>query len=168
MEKLSYASESSTSPWTTYLRQIDRVAPYLGDLAYWVETLRHPKRALIVDIPVQMDDGTIRHFEGYRVQHICRADRVKVVFATIRMSILTKSWHFLPMTIKCAAVNIPYGGAKGGIRVDPFSLSEGELERLTRRYTSEIGIIIGPQKDIPAPDVGTNGKVMAWMMDTYP
>lgn len=69
MEKLSYASESSTSPWTTYLRQIDRVAPYLGDLAYWVETLRHPKRALIVDIPVQMDDGTIRHFEGYRVQH---------------------------------------------------------------------------------------------------
>ena len=85
MEKLSYASESSTSPWTTYLRQIDRVAPYLGDLAYWVETLRHPKRALIVDIPVQMDDGTI-----------CRVDRVKVVFATIRMSILTKSWHFLP------------------------------------------------------------------------
>jgi glutamate dehydrogenase (NAD(P)+) len=71
------------------------------------------------------------------------------------------------MTIKCAAVNIPYGGAKGGVRVDPFSLSEGELERLTRRYTSEIGLIIGPQKDIPAPDVGTNGKVMAWMMDTY-
>lgn len=71
------------------------------------------------------------------------------------------------MTIKCAALNLPYGGAKGGIRVDPFSLSEGELERLTRRYTSEIGIIIGPQKDIPAPDVGTNGKVMARMMDTY-
>ncbi|MFZ4215403.1 Glu/Leu/Phe/Val family dehydrogenase, partial [Pantoea endophytica] len=71
------------------------------------------------------------------------------------------------MTIKCAAVNLPYGGAKGGIRVDPHSLSEGELERLTRRYTSEIGLIIGPQKDIPAPDVGTNGKVMAWMMDTY-
>jgi len=71
------------------------------------------------------------------------------------------------MTIKCAAVNLPYGGAKGGIRVDPFKLSDGELERLTRRYTSEIGIIIGPQKDIPAPDVGTNSKVMAWMMDTY-
>lgn len=81
---------------TTYLRQIDRVAPYLGDLAYWVETLRHPKRALIVDIPVQMDDGTIRHFEGYRVQHNLSRGRVKVVFATIRMSILTKSWHFLP------------------------------------------------------------------------
>ena len=96
MEKLSYASESSTSPWTTYLRQIDRVAPYLGDLAYWVETLRHPKRALIVDIPVQMDDGTIRHFEAIAFSTIFRVDRVKVVFATIRMSILTKSWHFLP------------------------------------------------------------------------
>ncbi len=96
MEKLSYASESSTSPWTTYLRQIDRVAPYLGDLAYWVETLRHPKRALIVDIPVQMDDSTIRHFEGYRVQHNLSRGRGKMVFATIRMSILTKSWHFLP------------------------------------------------------------------------
>jgi glutamate dehydrogenase (NAD(P)+) len=69
MEKLSYASESSTSPWTTYLRQIDRVAPYLGDLSRWIDTLRHPKRALIVDIPLQMDDGSIRHFEGYRVQH---------------------------------------------------------------------------------------------------
>ncbi len=168
MEKLSYASESSTSPWTTYLRQIDRVAPYLGDLAYWVETLRHPKRALIVDIPVQMDDGTIRHFEGYRVQHNLSRGPGKggVRYhpdVDLNEVMALSAW----MTIKCAAVNIPYGGAKGGIRVDPFSLSEGELERLTRRYTSEIGIIIGPQKDIPAPDVGTNGKVMAWMMDTY-
>ena len=168
MEKLSYASESSTSPWTTYLRQIDRVAPYLGDLAYWIETLRHPKRALIVDIPVQMDDGTIRHFEGYRVQHNLSRGPGKggVRYhpdVDLNEVMALSAW----MTIKCAAVNIPYGGAKGGIRVDPFSLSEGELERLTRRYTSEIGIIIGPQKDIPAPDVGTNGKVMAWMMDTY-
>ncbi|HBX7156909.1 Glu/Leu/Phe/Val family dehydrogenase [Klebsiella pneumoniae] len=168
MEKLSYASESSTSPWTTYLRQIDRVAPYLGDLAYWVETLRHPKRALIVDIPVQMDDGTIRHFEGYRVQHNLSRGPGKggVRYhpdVDLNEVMALSAW----MTIKCAAVNIPYGGAKGGIRVDPFSLSEGELERLTRRYTTEIGIIIGPQKDIPAPDVGTNGKVMAWMMDTY-
>ena len=168
MEKLSYASESSTSPWTTYLRQIDRVAPYLGDLAYWVETLRHPKRALIVDIPVQMDDGTIRHFEGYRVQHNLSRGPGKggVRYhpdVDLNEVMALSAW----MTIKCAAVNIPYGGAKGGVRVDPFSLSEGELERLTRRYTSEIGLIIGPQKDIPAPDVGTNGKVMAWMMDTY-
>ncbi|MBZ7126239.1 Glu/Leu/Phe/Val family dehydrogenase [Klebsiella grimontii] len=168
MEKLSYASESSTSPWTTYLRQIDRVAPYLGDLAFWIETLHHPKRALIVDIPVQMDDGTIRHFEGYRVQHNLSRGPGKggVRYhpdVDLNEVMALSAW----MTIKCAAVNIPYGGAKGGIRVDPFSLSEGELERLTRRYTSEIGIIIGPQKDIPAPDVGTNGKVMAWMMDTY-
>ncbi|NIF23805.1 MULTISPECIES: Glu/Leu/Phe/Val family dehydrogenase [Pantoea] len=168
MEKLSYASESSTSPWTTYLRQIDRVAPYLGELSRWIETLRHPKRALIVDIPVQMDDGTIRHFEGYRVQHNLSRGPGKggVRYhpdVDLNEVMALSAW----MTIKCAAVNLPYGGAKGGIRVDPFSLSEGELERLTRRYTSEIGVIIGPQKDIPAPDVGTNGKVMAWMMDTY-
>ncbi|WBG93296.1 Glu/Leu/Phe/Val dehydrogenase (plasmid) [Pantoea piersonii] len=168
MEKLSYASESSTSAWTTYLRQIDRVAPYLGELARWTDTLRHPKRALIVDIPLQMDDGTIRHFEGYRVQHNLSRGPGKGGIryhpdVDLNEVMALSAW----MTIKCAAVNLPYGGAKGGIRVDPFSLSEGELERLTRRYTSEIGIVIGPQKDIPAPDVGTNGKVMAWIMDTY-
>lgn len=168
MDKLSYASDSSTSAWNTYLQQIERVAPYLGELSPWVDTLRHPKRALIVDIPVQMDDGTIRHFEGYRVQHNLSRGPGKggVRYhpdVDLNEVMALSAW----MTIKCAALNLPYGGAKGGIRVDPFSLSEGELERLTRRYTSEIGIIIGPQKDIPAPDVGTNGKVMAWMMDTY-
>ncbi|EHA8424405.1 Glu/Leu/Phe/Val dehydrogenase, partial [Salmonella enterica subsp. arizonae serovar 41:z4,z23:-] len=168
MDKLSYASDSSTSAWNTYLQQIERVAPYLGELSRWVDTLRHPKRALIVDIPVQMDDGTIRHFEGYRVQHNLSRGPGKggVRYhpdVDLNEVMALSAW----MTIKCAALNLPYGGAKGGIRVDPFSLSEGELERLTRRYTSEIGIIIGPQKDIPAPDVGTNGKVMAWMMDTY-
>lgn len=168
MEKLSYASENSTSAWSTYLQQIDRVAPYLGELARWIDTLRHPKRALIVDIPLQMDDGTIRHFEGYRVQHNLSRGPGKggVRYhpnVDLNEVMALSAW----MTIKCAAVNLPYGGAKGGIRCDPFALSEGELERLTRRYTSEIGIIIGPQKDIPAPDVGTNSKVMAWMMDTY-
>ena len=168
MEKLSYASENSTSAWSTYLQQIDRVAPYLGELGRWIDTLRHPKRALIVDIPLQMDDGTIRHFEGYRVQHNLSRGPGKggVRYhpnVDLNEVMALSAW----MTIKCAAVNLPYGGAKGGIRCDPFALSEGELERLTRRYTSEIGIIIGPQKDIPAPDVGTNNKVMAWMMDTY-
>jgi len=168
MEKLSYASESGTSAWNTYLQQIDRVAPYLGDLSRWIDTLRHPKRALIVDIPLQMDDGTIRHFEGFRVQHNLSRGPGKGGIryhpdVDLNEVMALSAW----MTIKCAAVNLPYGGAKGGIRVDPFSLSEGELERLTRRYTSEIGLIIGPQRDIPAPDVGTNGKVMAWMMDTY-
>ena len=168
MDKLSYASESSTSAWSTYLQQIDRVAPYLGDLSRWIDTLRHPKRALIVDIPLQMDDGSIRHFEGYRVQHNLSRGPGKGGIryhpdVDLNEVMALSAW----MTIKCAAVNLPYGGAKGGIRVDPFKLSDGELERLTRRYTSEIGIIIGPQKDIPAPDVGTNSKVMAWMMDTY-
>jgi len=168
MEKLSYVSEGSKTAWSTYLQQIDRVAPYLGDLSRWIDTLRHPKRALIVDIPLQMDDGTIRHFEGFRVQHNLSRGPGKggVRYhpnVDLNEVMALSAW----MTIKCAAVNLPYGGAKGGIRVDPFALSEGELERLTRRYTSEIGLIIGPQKDIPAPDVGTNGKVMAWMMDTY-
>ena len=168
MEKLSYASESGTSAWNTYLQQIDRVAPYLGELSRWIDTLRHPKRALIVDIPLQMDDGTIRHFEGFRVQHNLSRGPGKGGIryhpdVDLNEVMALSAW----MTIKCAAVNLPYGGAKGGIRVDPFLLSDGELERLTRRYTSEIGLIIGPQRDIPAPDVGTNGKVMAWMMDTY-
>ncbi|TDT02467.1 Glu/Leu/Phe/Val family dehydrogenase [Erwinia rhapontici] len=168
MEKLSYVSEGSKTAWSTYLQQIDRVAPYLGDLSRWVDTLRHPKRSLIVDIPLQMDDGSIRHFEGFRVQHNLSRGPGKggVRYhpnVDLNEVMALSAW----MTIKCAAVNLPYGGAKGGIRVDPFSLSEGELERLTRRYTSEIGLIIGPQKDIPAPDVGTNAKVMAWMMDTY-
>lgn len=168
MEKLSYVSEGSKTAWSTYLQQIDRVAPYLGDLSRWVDTLRHPKRALIVDIPLQMDDGSIRHFEGFRVQHNLSRGPGKGGIryhpnVDLNEVMALSAW----MTIKCAAVNLPYGGAKGGIRVDPFALSEGELERLTRRYTSEIGLIIGPQKDIPAPDVGTNAKVMAWMMDTY-
>ncbi|AXF75798.1 Glu/Leu/Phe/Val dehydrogenase [Erwinia tracheiphila] len=168
MDKLSYVSEGSTTAWSTYLAQIDRVAPYLGELNRWIDTLRHPKRALIVDIPLQMDDGTIRHFEGFRVQHNLSRGPGKggIRFhpnVDLNEVMALSAW----MTIKCAAVNLPYGGAKGGIRVDPFKLSEGELERLTRRYTSEIGLIIGPQKDIPAPDVGTNARVMAWMMDTY-
>ncbi|MBV4366861.1 Glu/Leu/Phe/Val family dehydrogenase [Erwinia phyllosphaerae] len=168
MDKLSYASANPGTAWSTYLQQIDRVAPYLGELSRWVDTLRRPKRALIVDIPLQMDDGTIRHFEGFRVQHNLSRGPGKggVRYhpdVDLNEVMALSAW----MTVKCAAVNLPYGGAKGGIRVDPFKLSEGELERLTRRYTSEIGLIIGPQKDIPAPDVGTNAKVMAWMMDTY-
>ena len=120
MEKLSYASESSTSPWTTYLRQIDRVAPYLGDLAYWVETLRHPKRALIVDIPVQMDDGTIRHFEGYRVQHnLSRGpgkggvryhpdvDLNEVMALSARMTIKCAASIFLTAGLKAASASTP-------------------------------------------------------------
>jgi glutamate dehydrogenase (NAD(P)+) len=165
---LSYVSPTPVSPWGTYLTQVDRVAPYLGPLGRWVGTLTRPKRMLIVDVPIQLDDGQVAHFEGYRVQHSLSRGPGKggVRFhadVTLEEVMALAAW----MTIKNAAVNLPYGGAKGGIRVDPKLLSRKELERLTRRYTSEIGIIIGPQSDIPAPDVNTDAQIMAWMMDTY-
>ncbi|MBP8230150.1 MAG: Glu/Leu/Phe/Val dehydrogenase, partial [Xylophilus sp.] len=165
---LSYVHPTPNSPWGTYLQQVDRVIPYLGDLGRWAETLKRPKRALIVDVPIEMDDGTIAHFEGYRVQHNMSRGPGKggVRFhpdVTLEEVMALSAW----MTVKTAAVNLPYGGAKGGIRVDPKKLSLKELEKVTRRYTSEIGIIIGPHTDIPAPDVNTNGQIMAWMMDTY-
>ena len=164
----SYLNPERLGPWGIYLTQVDRVTPYLGSLSKWVETLKRPKRALVVDVPIQMDDGSIAHFEGYRVQHNTSRGPGKggVRFhqdVTLSEVMALSAW----MSIKNAAVGVPYGGAKGGIRVDPRKLSQGELERLTRRYTSEIGIIIGPTKDIPAPDVNTNEKIMAWMMDTY-
>ena len=164
----SYLTAHEIGPWGVYLEQIDRVTPYLGTLARWVETLKRPKRILVVDVPIERDDGSIAHFEGYRVQHNTSRGPGKggVRFhqdVTLSEVMALSAW----MTIKNAAVNVPYGGAKGGIRVDPRTLSMGELQRMTRRYTSEINIIIGPNKDIPAPDVNTNEKVMAWMMDTY-
>jgi glutamate dehydrogenase (NAD(P)+) len=168
MSNLSYVSPTADSPWGTYLSQVDRVVPYLGNQARWVETLKRPKRALIVDVPIELDNGTVAHFEGFRVQHNLSRGPGKggVRYhpdVTLEEVMALSAW----MTVKCAAVNLPFGGAKGGIRVDPKKLSTKELERMTRRYTSEIGLIIGPQKDIPAPDVNTNGQIMAWMMDTY-
>ena len=165
---LSYVQPTADSPWGTYLSQVDRVTPYLGDLARWAETLKRPKRALIVDVPIELDNGTIAHHEGYRVQHSLTRGPGKggVRYhpdVTLEEVMALSAW----MSVKTAAVNLPFGGAKGGIRVDPAKLSMKELERLTRRYTSEIGIIIGPQQDIPAPDVNTNAQIMAWMMDTY-
>lgn len=165
---LSYTSRTADGAWATYLSQVDRVTPYLGKLARWAETLKRPKRVLIVDIPVEMDDGSVRHFEGFRVQHnLSRGPGkggVRYHPAVCLEEVMAlAAW----MTVKTAAVNLPYGGAKGGIRLDPAQLSMNELEKITRRYTSEIGIIIGPQQDIPAPDVNTNAQIMAWMMDTY-
>ena len=168
MSYLSYITPRDGSPWHTYLTQVDRVLPYLGPLARWAESLKRPKRSLIVDVPIEMDDGSVRHFEGYRVQHSLSRGPGKggVRYhpdVTLEEVMALAAW----MTIKNAGVGLPYGGAKGGIRVDPKLLSNKELERMTRRYTSEIGIIIGPQTDIPAPDVNTNAQIMAWMMDTY-
>ncbi|MRX11209.1 Glu/Leu/Phe/Val dehydrogenase [Pseudoduganella sp. FT25W] len=164
----SYLNAEDLGPWGVYLQQIDRVTPHLGSLSRWVETLKRPKRILTVDVPIERDDGSIAHYEGYRVQHNMSRGPGKggVRFhqdVTLSEVMALSAW----MTVKNAAVNVPYGGAKGGIRVDPKTLSRGELQRLTRRYTSEISLIIGPNKDIPAPDVNTNEQVMAWMMDSY-
>ena len=164
----SYLAKDDLGPWEIYLEQIDRVTPYLGKLAFWAETLKRPKRILIVDCPILLDDGSVAHFEGYRVQHNTSRGPGKGgirYHQDVNLSevMALSAW----MTIKNAAVGVPYGGAKGGIRVDPRRLSRDELERLTRRFTSEIGILIGPDKDIPAPDVNTNEQTMAWMMDTY-
>ncbi|MBK7473868.1 MAG: Glu/Leu/Phe/Val dehydrogenase [Burkholderiales bacterium] len=164
----SYLDANHLGPWGIFLQQVDRVTPYLGSLSRWVETLKRPKRILIVDVPIALDDGSVTHFEGYRVQHNLSRGPGKggVRFhqdVTLSEVMALAAW----MSIKNAAVNVPYGGAKGGIRVDPRDLTMGELERMTRRYTSEINLLIGPQTDIPAPDVNTNEQVMAWMMDTY-
>ncbi len=166
---LSYLDPARAEPWASFIEQIDRVTPHLPDnLTRWIGTLKHPKRILVVDVPIVRDDGTVAHHEGYRVQHNLSRGPGKggVRFhpaVTLNEVMALSGW----MTIKNAALGLPFGGAKGGIRIDPRAFSRGELERITRRYTSEIGIIIGPEKDIPAPDVGTDQQTMAWMMDTY-
>ncbi|MDZ4252566.1 MAG: Glu/Leu/Phe/Val dehydrogenase [Sulfuritalea sp.] len=165
---LSYLDPVRPEPWASFIEQIDRVAPHLGHFSHWLETLKRPKRVLIVDVPIVRDDGSIAHYEGYRVQHNLSRGPGKggVRFhpaVTLNEVMALAGW----MTVKNAALGLPYGGAKGGVRIDPRAFSAAELERITRRYTSEIGIVIGPDKDIPAPDVGTNEQTMAWMMDTY-
>jgi glutamate dehydrogenase (NAD(P)+) len=125
-------------------------------------------RALIVNVPIRLDNGEMAHFEGYRVQHNLSRGPGKggIRFhprVTLSEVMALSAW----MTVKNAVVNVPFGGAKGGVRVDPKGLSPAELERLTRRYTSEIHILLGQDKDIPAPDINTNEQVMAWVMDTY-
>ncbi len=131
-------------------------------------SLMYPERELTVSLPIKMDDGTLRVFRGYRVQHSslkgpCKGGVRYHEDVNIEEVKALSAW----MTFKCAVVNIPYGGGKGGVEVDPRKLSDAELERLTRRYTAAILPLIGPEKDIPAPDVNTNPKVMGWIMDTY-
>ncbi len=165
--KRSSPTPSPASPFATALEQFDRAADILDLEAGLREVLRRPKRQLIVSIPTKMDDGSIRVFEGYRVQHnIARGPAKGGIryhpLVTLDEVKALASW----MTWKCAVVNIPFGGGKGGVICNPKSMSERELERMTRRFTSEISIIIGHDRDIPAPDVYTNPQVMAWMMDT--
>lgn len=156
------------NPYTNFLSVLDRAAKAVGLKEEDYILLRYPERELKVSVPVRMDDGSVRVFEGYRVQHSTSRGPAKggIRFhpdVSIDEVKALAAW----MSLKCAVVNIPYGGAKGGVCVDPSTLSASERERLTRRYTAMILPIIGPEKDIPAPDVGTNAQVMDWIMDTY-
>ena len=157
-----------TNPWMAQAARFDLAARKLNlDEGLW-RVLRTSSREITVHIPVQMDDGHLEVFTGYRVQHSIARGPAKggiryapdVNLDEVRA---LASW----MTWKCAVVNIPFGGAKGGIICDPHKMSMGELERMTRRYTAELFEFIGPEKDVPAPDVNTNEQIMAWMMDTY-
>jgi glutamate dehydrogenase (NAD(P)+) len=159
---------SSFSPWDAALSQLDAAARSM-DLEPGVhEVLRSPKRVLSVAVPTRMDDGSVRVFTGYRVHHnTSRGPSKGGIRYHPDVSMDEVKALAMWMTWKCAIVGIPYGGAKGGVVIDPRSVSERELERMTRRYAAEILPFIGPEKDIPAPDVGTDAQVMAWIMDTY-
>jgi glutamate dehydrogenase (NAD(P)+) len=164
----SMALEQETNPWESQAARFDLAAHKLNlDEGLW-KVLRYPTREIILHIPVQMDDGHLEVFTGFRVQHSIARGPAKggIRYApdvTLDEVRALASW----MTWKCAVVNIPFGGAKGGVICDPHRMSMGELERMTRRYTAELVEFIGPEKDVPAPDVNTNEQIMAWMMDTY-
>ncbi|RMG47478.1 MAG: Glu/Leu/Phe/Val dehydrogenase [Acidobacteria bacterium] len=160
--------EASANPFQSALKQFNRAADILDLDDGLRKILSTPERCLTVAVPIKMDDGRIEVFIGHRVQHNTARGPAKGGIryhpsVTLDEVKALASW----MTWKCAVVGIPYGGAKGGIACDPKRMSRGELERLTRRYTAEISIIIGPEKDIPAPDVYTDAQTMAWIMDTY-
>ena len=157
-----------SSAWQVALQQYDRAADKLNLGSAVRETLRYAKREVTVHFPVQLDNGTSRVFTGYRVWHNLARGPAKGGIRFHPNSDLEEIRALaMLMTWKCACVKIPYGGAKGGVTCDPKALSRRELERMTRRFTTEIGDMIGPDSDIPAPDVNTNAQVMAWMMDTY-
>src|ERR671912_550263 len=161
------AFQEELNPFEIAKQQFNRAADYLDLDESMRQVLRNAKRQLVVAVPVKMDGGEVRVFEGYRVQHnIARGPAKGGIRFHPGVSLdevkALASW----MTWKCATVGIPYGGGKGGVVCDPKSLSRGELERLTRRYAFEIAPIIGPDRDIPAPDVYTDEQTMAWIMDT--
>ncbi|HEV8489998.1 MAG TPA: Glu/Leu/Phe/Val dehydrogenase [Candidatus Limnocylindrales bacterium] len=156
------------NPWEIAQQQFDLAAVKLNLDPGLRRVLRQPRRELTVHFPVKMDDGSVQVFTGYRVQHNLGRGPAKggiryhqdVTLDEVKALAMWMTW-------KCAVVGIPYGGGKGGVIVDPKKLSMKELEALTRRFTTEIEVLIGPERDIPAPDVNTNAQVMAWMMDTY-
>jgi glutamate dehydrogenase (NAD(P)+) len=162
------SAEQETNPWLAAEARFDEAASRLNLDDGMCKVLRSPTKEITVHIPVMLDDGRLEVFTGYRVQHSVARGPGKggirfgpdVTQDEVRA---LASW----MTWKCAVVNIPFGGAKGGVICDPHLLSDGELERVTRRYTAELIEFLGPEKDVPAPDVNTNDRVMAWIMDTY-
>lgn len=156
------------SAWETALAQLDEAAELMGLAPGVHEILRKPKRALIVSVPFRMDDGSTRVYEGTRVHHNVTRGPAKGGLRFHPMVGLDETKALaMWMTWKCAVVDIPFGGAKGGVAVDPKVHSRAELERMTRRYASEILPFIGPERDIPAPDMNTDEEIMAWIMDTY-
>ncbi len=160
--------ECETPLFVMAQRQLDEIAKEMGLPTQLHERLRYPKRSLTVTVPVRMDDGLVQTFTGYRVHHDVALGPAK---GGIRfhpeVNLGEVAALAMLMTWKCALMGLPYGGAKGGIRCKPWKMSLGEQERLTRRYTSEIINLLGPDKDIPAPDMYTNEQTMAWIMDTY-
>ena len=160
--------QKELNPLANAERQFDEAADRLNLPAGLREVIKRPRRATIVSLPVLMDDGTLRVFTGYRVQHSIVRGPAKGGIryhpdVTLEEVEALAAW----MTWKCAVVNIPFGGGKGGIVCDPTKMSKGELERLTRRYAADLSDLFGPESDVPAPDVNTNEQVMAWIVDTY-
>jgi len=162
------ATGPDENPYDVAVAQFDDAAEYLGLSQALCEILRQPKRELTVHFPVRLDNGDVKVFTGYRVQHnISRGPAKGGIRFSPDVSLDEIRALAMWMTWKCAVVGIPFGGAKGGVICDPAKMSLAELERMTRRYATEISIIMGPNSDIPAPDMNTNMQVMAWMMDTY-
>ncbi len=161
-------AQESLNPFEIALRQFDSAAERLGLPDSMRQVLRAPKRQLTVSVPTLMDDGSVRVFEGYRVQHnIARGPAKGGIRYHPKVTLDEVKALAFWMTWKCATLGLPFGGGKGGVACDPKKMSRGELERMTRRYASEIAILIGPERDIPAPDVYTDAQTMAWVMDTY-
>ena len=159
---------ASINPWQVAQQQFDLAAERLNLDPGLRRVLREPRRELAVHFPVKMDDGSVQVFTGYRVQHnLGRGPAKGGIRYHQDVSLDEVKALAMWMTWKCAVVGIPYGGGKGGVIVDPKKLSQKELEALSRRFFTEIEVLIGPERDIPAPDVNTNAQIMAWMMDTY-
>lgn len=158
----------SITAWQSALEYFDAAAALMGLDPGIHEILRQPKRSLTVSVPVRMDNGDVRVFTGYRVHHdVTRGPAKGGIRYHPTVSLDDVKALAMAMTWKCAVVNLPYGGAKGGITVDPALMTIGEIERMTRRFASEILPLMGPNKDIPAPDLNTDEQILAWMMDTY-